>query len=97
MKRGGLTYITTNKNNTTLYTGSAEDVTSRMIEHKEKYYPRSFTARYNLDKLVFYRNFSPIEEAREYERYIKGKTRQWKVDLINSTNPDWRDLTDELL
>ena len=96
MKRGGSTYITTNKNNTTLYTGSAEDVTSRMIEHKEKYYPRSFTARYNLDKLVFYRNFSRIEEAREYERYIKGKTRQWKVDLINSANPQWRDLTDEL-
>ena len=88
MKRGGSTYITTNKNNTTLYTGSAEDLLSRMIEHKGKHYPRSFTARYNLDKLVFYRSYSRIEEAPEYERYIKVKTRQWKVDLTNSANPD---------
>jgi len=96
MRRGGSTYITTNKNNTTLYTGSAEDLISRMIEHKEKHYPNSFSARYNVNKLVYYKNFFRIEEAREYERYIKGKTREWKLNLIHSCNPEWKDLTEEL-
>ena len=96
MKRGGSSYIITNKNNTTLYTGSAEDLKERMLEHQEKHYPKSFSARYNLNKLLYYKNFSRIQEAREHERYIKGKTRKWKIDLINSFNPDWRDLTDEL-
>ena len=96
MVRGGSSYIITNKNNTTLYSGSAEDLLSRIIEHREKLYPKSFSARYNLLKLVFYRNFSRIEEAREDERYIKGKSRQWKIDLINSMNPKWKDLFDQL-
>jgi putative endonuclease len=96
MKHGGSAYIITNKKNTTLYAGSAEDLYSRMIQHKEKHYPNSFSARYNLNKLVYYKNFFRIEEAREYERYIKGKSRQWKIDLIDSFNPEWKDLTDEV-
>ena len=96
MKFGGSSYIITNKNNTTLYTGSAEDLFSRMMEHKEKTRPKSFSSRYNLNKLVYHKNFFRIEEAREYERYIKGKTRQWKLNLINSINPEWKDLTDEV-
>jgi putative endonuclease len=93
---GGSTYIITNKNNTTLYTGSAEDLYSRIVEHREKYDPKSFSARYNLMKLVYYKNFYRIEEAREYERYIKGKSRKWKMELINSFNPDWEDLIGEI-
>ena len=96
MERGGSTYIMTNKNDTTLYTGSAVDLYTRAHQHKNGFYRNSFSLRYNLHKLVFYKNFSRIEEAREFERYIKGKSRQWKIDLINSVNPEWRDLTDDL-
>jgi len=96
MRRGGSTYIITNQNNSTLYTGSAEDLISRMVEHREKHYPNSFSARYNLFKLVYYKDFTRIEEARDYEYYIKGKSRKWKLDLINSFNTEWKDLTDAL-
>jgi len=96
MKHGGSSYIITNKINTTLYTGSAEDLYSRMIEHKEKLIPNSFSSRYNLNKLVYYKNFFRIEEAREHERFIKGKTRKWKIELINSINPEWTDLSEQV-
>ena len=96
MKRGGSTYILTNKNNTTLYTGSAEDLFVRINEHKEKFYANSFTARYNINKLVYYKDFTRIEEAREYERYIKGKSRKWKEELISGFNPEWKDLSGRL-
>ena len=89
MKQGGSSYIITNKNNTTLYTGSAEDLKERMLEHQEKHYPKSFSAMYNLNKLLYYKNFSQIQEAREHERYIKGKTRKSKIDLINSSCDVW--------
>jgi putative endonuclease len=92
MVRGGSTYIITNKNNTTLYTGSAVDLHSRITEHRDKIDPNSFSARYNLYKLVYYKNFHRIEEAREYERYIKGKSRKWKIKLINEFNSTWEDL-----
>jgi putative endonuclease len=96
MVSGGSSYIITNQHNTTLYTGSAEDLYARMMEHKEKFYPNAFSARYNLNKLIYYKNFSRIEEAREDERIIKGKSRKWKIDLINSFNPEWKDLTEDL-
>jgi len=92
MKRGGCAYIMTNKHHTTLYTGVTADLFSRIVEHKEKSYPKSFTARYNLSKLVFYESFSSIEEAIDREKQIKGGSRQKKIDLINHMNPEWTDL-----
>ncbi len=96
MVRGGITYLMTNKNNTTLYCGVTSDLVSRVMEHKDKDYPRSFTARYNLFKLVYFISFGSIEEAIEHEKYIKGKRRSWKNELINSINPDWKDLWEEI-
>ena len=96
MVRGGTTYIMTNKNNTTLYCGVTSDIVSRVIRHKSREYPESFTARYNLFKLVYFLSFSFIEEAIEHEKYIKGKRRDWKNELINSVNPDWKDLWEEI-
>ncbi len=92
MKRGGCVYIMTNKHHTTLYTGVTADLFSRIVEHKEKSDPKSFTARYNLNKLVFYESFSSIEEAIDREKQIKGGSRQKKIDLINHMNPEWTDL-----
>ena len=94
---GGCSYIITNQHHTTLYTGSSEDLAKRMRQHIEKKYPNSFSARYNLNKLVYYKYFISIKEARSNEYYIKGKSRSWKIDLINEFNPAWKDLTNDIL
>jgi putative endonuclease len=96
MERGGTVYIMTNKHNTVLYTGVTSDIVSRVIEHHEKYYPQSFTAKYNVNKLVYYRTFTSIEEAIMEEKRIKGGSRAKKIALINSINPSWKDLAEEL-
>ena len=89
-------YILTNKNNTTLYIGVTNDLSARLSEHKKKQNPTAFTARYNLFKLVYYQGFTTLEEAIEMEGYIKGKSRRWKMDLINTLNPTWKDLADDI-
>lgn len=96
MQHGGVVYILTNKHHTVLYTGMTSDLLSRIIEHREKHYPSSFTAGYNIYKLVYYEVHPSIEEAIAREKYIKGKVRKWKLDLINSFNPDWKDLYDTI-
>jgi len=97
MERGGFVYMMTNKGRTTIYTGVTSDLQARVYEHKDQYYPNSFTARYNLKLLVYYDGFNSIEEAIEQEKYIKGKSRQWKIDLITKFNPTWKDLTEEIM
>ncbi|WP_075352569.1 GIY-YIG nuclease family protein [Algoriphagus marinus] len=96
MKKGGSTYIMTNKNNTVLYIGVTSDLIRRVSEHKVKTNPTSFTAKYNLDKLVYFENFQSIEEAINREKQLKGGSRLKKEILINSINPEWIDLFDEL-
>ena len=86
----------TNQWNTTLYTGVTSNLRARVVEHKDKVFPNSFTARYNLDKLVYFKTFNSIEEAIVEEKYIKGKKRRWKEDLISQTNPAWEDLWGEV-
>lgn len=86
----------TNKHHTTLYVGVTSDLISRVIEHKTKFYPKSFTARYNIDKLIYFRPFDMIESAIEEEKRIKGGSREKKVNLIESINPSWRDLYEDI-
>lgn len=91
-------YILTNgPRHTTLYVGSTVDLPTRVWEHQTKRKPKSFTARYNVTKPVYYELFENIEDALKRERYIKGKNRKWKEDLINGFNPEWRDLTEEIM
>ena len=92
MERGGFAYITTTKKNTVLYTGSTSNLQLRIYQHKHKEYPKSFTARYNVDKLVYYEYFHFIEEAIARERQIKSWKREKKITLINKFNPGWKDL-----
>jgi len=66
-------------------------------QHKNKFYPNSFTAKYNCDKLVYYFFYSRIEEAIAAEKAIKGGNRKSKMQLINSMNPEWIDLYDGLI
>ena len=59
-------------------------------------YPRSFSARYHVDKLVYYEAFFDIGEAIAREKQIKGGSRQKKIGMINAFNPTWRDLSEDL-
>ena len=86
-------YILTNDNDTTLYVGMTNDLPTRLWEHRTKQYPASFTARYNLSKLVYYEEFDTVDEALDRESFIKGKSRNWKEELINLMNKDWKDLS----
>lgn len=97
MTRGGSVYILTNKNKTTLYTGVTSDLTSRLRQHQNKEFPRSFSARFNLIVLVYMEHFHSKEEAIHREKMIKGKTRSNKEKLINNYNPEWKDLSIEVL
>ncbi|WP_449438339.1 GIY-YIG nuclease family protein [Pedobacter steynii] len=92
MDIGGCIYILTNKINTVLYTGVTSDLFFRIKEHKEKYHPDSFTAKNNCNKLVYFEQFSSIEEAIAREKQIKNWKRLWKINLIQSINPEWKDL-----
>jgi len=94
--KGGCIYIMSNKNNTTLYTGVTSNLVQRVIEHKEKRYPNSFTAKYNCTKLVYYQCFYSIEEAIAAEKRIKGGSRTDKEKLIRQINPEWNDLWEEI-
>ncbi len=96
MAKGGFVYIMTNKHHTTLYVGVTSDLVSRVIQHRDKLYPKSFTARYNLNKLVYYQPFDMIESAIEEEKRIKGGSRTRKIQLIESINPEWKDLYDDI-
>lgn len=85
-----------NKRETTLYVGVTADLYKRVVEHKEKRYPKSFTARYNLSKLVCYEVFHSIKEAIAREKQIKSGSRKAKEKLILSMNPEWQDLFEEV-
>ena len=87
-------YIMTNQFNTVLYTGVTSNLLRRVTEHKDKTIP-GFTSKYNVTKLVHYEEYATMEEAIAREKQIKGGSRQKKVDLVNSMNPEWKDLYDE--
>ncbi|MGN6602440.1 MAG: GIY-YIG nuclease family protein [Ginsengibacter sp.] len=95
-KHGGFTYILTNNHNTVLYVGVTTALRARIREHKSKFYPKSFTARYNCDKIVWYEFHDTIMGAIEREKQLKGGSRKKKLELVNSVNPDWKDLWDEI-
>ena len=79
-----------------MYVGVTSNIASGVYEHKHKFYPPSFSARYNCVKLVYYRRFELIVEAITKEKRIKGGSRKKKEELINGVSPEWRDLYDEI-
>ncbi|WP_158837545.1 GIY-YIG nuclease family protein [Polaribacter sp. L3A8] len=88
----GFIYILTNKNNTTLYIGVTADLEQRIKQHQSKIDKKSFTARYNLSKLVYYESFQMIGDAIAREKQLKGGNRAQKIALIESMNPEWEEL-----
>ena len=96
MNKRSFIYILTNKTNTTLYIGVISDLIKRIYEHKNKLVD-GFTKKYNLNKLVYFEQFDEIKEAIQREKYLKGKTRKYKDNLIDLLNPDWCDLYDSII
>jgi len=78
----------------TLYTGVTNDLERRVFEHKEGR-PGSFTVRYHANRLVYLEEFGEIDEAITREKEIKKMTRRRKIRLIESMNPEWKDLNEE--
>jgi putative endonuclease len=89
-------YILTNDRHTVLYTGVTNDLVRRVSEHRE-HGLSGFTRRYNVDKLVFYEETNDVRSAIAREKQIKAGSRRKKVALIESMNPDWRDLFENLI
>ena len=94
MKRS--VYIITNKPKGVLYIGFTKRLKERIHQHKNKVHPTTFSARYNLDKLVYFEKFQIEEEARLREKRMKKWNRDWKIELIEKANPDWMDLYNNL-
>ena len=90
-------YILANKSNSTIYTGVTNDLIRRVDEHRRHVIPDSFTARYNVDKLVSFEQTNDVGAAIQREKQIKSWNRARKNQLIESTNPEWRDLWEEVL
>jgi len=85
-------YILTNHSNKVMYVGITSDIERRIAEHKSKLIP-GFTAKYNVNKLVYFEQYSDPENAILREKEIKAWRRSKKNDLVNQTNPEWKDLS----
>lgn len=92
MKNSYWVYILTNKSGT-LYVGVTNNLIRRIFEHKNKL-NKSFTSKYNIDKLVYCQDFSSPDEAITAEKRIKGWTRKKKIELIKTVNPEFKDLSE---
>ena len=90
-------YILSNITGTTIYTGVTNDLVRRIYEHKNHLDKRSFTDKYDVTKLVYYEIASDIRAAIEREKQIKGWNRAKKNKLIQSKNPKWEDLYENIL
>ena len=90
-------YILTNKHGTVLYTGVTRDLVRRVYEHKNHVDQDSFTAKYNVTKLVYFEQTTDIRSAIEREKQIKSWSRDRKTSLIFEMNPKWGDLYNQIL
>lgn len=91
MKKGYV-YIITNPGRTVLYVGVTSDLMGRIAKHKNKFYPQSFSARYNCRLLMYFNEFPNIRDAIIEEKRIKAGSRRKKIELIIGMNPQWEDL-----
>jgi len=88
-------YILASKKNGTLYIGVTDNLTRRAYEHKNDLV-EGFTKKYGVLKLVYYEQTNDIHSAIQREKELKKWNRQWKINLIEKFNPNWKDLYDEL-
>ena len=88
-------YIATNKRHTVVYIGVTNDLFRREDQHKNKIDKNSFTAKYNIDTIVYYETYNDIKIAIAREKQIKAGSRKKKIELIEKMNPEWKDLIKE--
>ncbi|MEO0883913.1 MAG: GIY-YIG nuclease family protein [Pseudomonadota bacterium] len=84
-------YILASQRNGTLYTGITNDLVRRAWEHRNGCI-RGFTSKYTVRRLVWFEVFRDVNEAIAKEKRVKRWRRRWKLDLIETDNPDWKDL-----
>ncbi len=90
-------YILSNTTNVAIYVGVTNDLIRRVYEHKNHIDPDSYTAKYNIHKLVYFESTSDVKAGIEREKQIKGWNRKRKNKLIETMNPQWKDLYDTIL
>jgi len=95
MKQGWI-YILTNRRYGTLYIGVTSNLPQRIAQHRE-WIVGGFAGKYGLKMLVWHQHFENLHDARHREVQIKEWKRAWKIELIEATKPEWRDLYFELL
>ena len=89
-------YILASRPHGTLHTGVTNDLIRRVYEHREKFV-EGFTQEHNVKMLAYYEQHATAMAAIQREKNIKHWSREWKVDLIVSMNPDWKDLHDDIV
>ncbi len=89
-------YILASRRNGTLYIGVTSNIIKRTYEHKHKII-KGFSSKYNINKLVYFEQYDDIIAAISREKLLKEYKRQWKLNLIESQNPDWDDLYEKII
>ena len=89
-------YILANERGGTLHIGVTNNLVRRVYEHREGV-AVGFTKRYGIEMLVYFESLETIAAALQREKNIKHWSREWKIDLIVASNPDWRDLFDDIV
>ncbi|SFA99065.1 putative endonuclease [Flavobacterium swingsii] len=87
-------YILASQKNGTLYIGVTNDLERRILEHKQKI-NEGFTSKYDINMLVYFESFQYINDAILREKRLKKWNRQWKINLIEEENKDWKDLSED--
>lgn len=95
MNKNYYTYILASQKNGTLYIGVTNNLIKRIYEHKEKLV-EGFTEKYNVNKLVYFEQHNNPNDAIIREKKLKDWKRQWKIDLIEESNPEWLDLYEDI-
>ena len=93
MNENAYVYFMTNRNNNVLYIGVTSNLEHRVLEHKNRVHPNSFTAKYKCFKLVYFEHGNSIKSAIEREKQLKNWKREWKNELVEKLNPEWNDLS----
>jgi len=96
MEKGGWVYIVASRRNGTLYIGVTSDLVKRIWQHREGV-ADGFTRRHGCKTLVWFEQFGEIELAIQREKRMKEWRRKWKLELIETANPDWNDLFPSLI
>lgn len=87
------TYILSNQWKA-IYVGMTNNILRRVYEHKQKINPECFTAKYSINRLVYFEETNEVWQAIQREKQLKTYNRQWKIELIEGENPEWKDLSE---